>query len=192
MMIYMTVLLYGQMIGRSVVTEKTSKTVEIMLSSVTSRDLMFGKILGLGLAGLLQYAIWVAMSLLLTLVVGPVFNMSMPVGLTMENMGWLVLFFVLAFFLYSSAYAAMGAASEDEQHLGQMAWPLLIFLMVPLVMISTLVSDPPVWQLVLCLAILSASVVGMAFLAAKIFCVGILMTGKRAALKEVLRWVTVK
>lgn len=220
MMIYMTVLLYGQMIGRSVVTEKTSKTVEIMLSSVTSRDLMFGKILGLGLAGLLQYAIWVAMSLILTLVVGPFFNMSMPSGLSMENMGWLVLFFVLAFFLYSSAYAAMGAASEDEQHLGQMAWPLLIFLMVPLVMISTLVSnpdssiavflsifpmtspivmlvrvlvsDPPAWQLGLCLAILSASVVGMAFLAAKIFRVGILMTGKRPSLKEVAKWLAVK
>ncbi|MDP2790374.1 MAG: ABC transporter permease [Rectinemataceae bacterium] len=220
MMIYMTVLLYGQMIGRSVVTEKTSKTVEIMLSSVTSRDLMFGKILGLGLAGLLQYAIWVAMSLLLTLVVGPFFNMTMPAGLSMANMGWLVLFFVLAFFLYSSAYAAMGAASEDEQHLGQMAWPLLIFLMVPLVMISTLVtnpdssiaiflsifpmtspivmlvrvlvSDPPAWQLGLCLAILCASVVGMAFLAAKIFRVGILMTGKRPSLKEVVKWLAVK
>ncbi len=220
MMIYMTVLLYGQMIGRSVVTEKTSKTVEIMLSSVTSRDLMFGKILGLGLAGLLQYAIWMVMSLLLTLVVGPFFHMAMPAGLSMANMGWLVLFFILAFFLYSSAYAAMGAASEDEQHLGQMAWPLLIFLMVPLVMISTLVtnpdssvalvlslfpmtspivmlvrllvSDPPVWQVGLCLALLAASVVGMAFLAAKIFRVGILMTGKRSSIKEVLKWLTVK
>lgn len=220
MLIYMTVLLYGQMIGRSVVTEKTSKTVEIMLSSVTSRDLMFGKILGLGLAGLLQYAVWIAMALALTKFVGPLFNLTMPAGLSVENMFWLVVFFILAFFLYSSAYAAMGAASEDEQHLGQMAWPLLIFLMVPLVMISSLVtnpdssisvflsifpmtspivmlirilvSDPPAVQIGLCLVILAASVAGMAFLAAKIFRVGILMTGKRPALKEVLRWVTVK
>lgn len=90
MMLYMTVLLYGQLIGRSVVMEKTSKTVEIMLSSVTSRDLMFGKILGLGLA------------------------------------------------------------------------------------------------------LLAASVAGMAFLAAKVFRVGILMTGKRPKLKEILRWIAVK
>ena len=220
MLIYMTVLLYGQMIGRSVVTEKTSKTVEIMLSSVTSRDLMFGKILGLGLAGLLQYGIWVAMAMLLTKLIGPVFNLSMPAGVSTGNMLWLVIFFVFAFFLYASAYAALGAASEDEQHLGQVAWPLLMFLMFPLVMISSLVtnpdstvsvflslfpmtspivmlvrilvSEPPAWQIALCLALLAASVAGMAFLAAKIFRIGILMTGKKPKLKEVLRWITVK
>lgn len=220
MLIYMTVLLYGQMIGRSVVTEKTSKTVEIMLSSVKSRDLMFGKILGLGLAGLLQYAVWVSMAFLLKRFVGPLLGLSLPAGISTGNLVWLVVFFILAFFLYSSAYAALGAASEDEQHLGQMAWPLIMFLIVPLVMISTLVtnpdstlvvilslfpltspivmlarvlvSSPPVWQLALCLALLVAAVAGTAILAAKIFRVGILMTGKRPKLKEVLRWVTVK
>jgi ABC-2 type transport system permease protein len=220
MLIYMTVLLYGQMIGRSVVTEKTSKTVEIMLSSVKSRDLMFGKILGLGLAGLLQYAVWVSMAFLLKRFVGPLLGLSLPAGISTGNLVWLVVFFILAFFLYSSAYAALGAASEDEQHLGQMAWPLIMFLIVPLVMISTLVtnpdstlvvilslfpltspivmlarvlvSSPPVWQLALCLALLVAAVAGTAILAAKIFRVGILMTGKRPKLKEVLRWVTVQ
>jgi len=220
MLIYMTVLLYGQMIGRSVVTEKTSKTVEIMLSSVKSRDLMFGKILGLGLAGLLQYAVWVSMAFLLKRFVGPLLGLSLPAGISTGNLVWLVGFFILAFFLYSSAYAALGAASEDEQHLGQMAWPLIMFLIVPLVMISTLVtnpdstlvvilslfpltspivmlarvlvSSPPVWQLALCLALLVAAVAGTAILAAKIFRVGILMTGKRPKLKEVLRWVTVQ
>lgn len=220
MLIYMTVLLYGQMIGRSVVTEKTSKTVEIMLSSVKSQDLMFGKILGLGLASLLQYAVWISMVFLLKRLVGPLLGLSLPVVISTDNLVWLVVFFILAFFLYSSAYAALGAASEDEQHLGQMAWPLIMFLIVPLVMISTLVtnpdstlvvvlsifpltsplvmfvrvlvSSPPVWQLVLCIALLVAAVAGTAILAAKIFRVGILMTGKRPTLKEVLRWVTVQ
>jgi ABC-2 type transport system permease protein len=220
MLIYMTVLLYGQMIGRSVVTEKTSKTVEIMLSSVKSQDLMFGKILGLGLASLLQYAVWISMVFLLKRLVGPLLGLSLPVVISTDNLVWLVVFFILAFFLYSSAYAALGAASEDEQHLGQMAWPLIMFLIVPLVMISTLVtnpdstlvvvlslfpltsplvmfvrvlvSSPPVWQLVLCIALLVATVAGTAILAAKIFRVGILMTGKRPTLKEVLRWVTVQ
>ncbi|MDP3178831.1 MAG: ABC transporter permease, partial [Spirochaetaceae bacterium] len=63
MLLYMTVLLYGQLIGRSVLQEKTSKTVEIMLSSVSSRELMAGKILGPGLAGLIQYGFWVVMAL---------------------------------------------------------------------------------------------------------------------------------
>jgi ABC-2 type transport system permease protein len=220
MLLYMTVLLYGQLIGRSVVTEKTSKTVEVMLSSVTSQDLMFGKILGLGLAGLLQYAVWLSMATVLTQLVGPLFHLAIPAGVTAANLSWLVLFFILAFFLYASAYAALGAASEDEQHLGQLAWPLLLFLIIPLVMIGSLVTNPesplavalslfpmtspivmlirilvappPFWQILLCVALLALSVAGMAILAAKVFRVGILMTGKRAKLKEVLRWIGVK
>ena len=220
MLLYMTVLLYGQLIGRSVVMEKTSKTVEIMLSSVTSRDLMFGKILGLGLAGILQYGVWVSMAMVLTKLAGPLLGLTVPPGLSARNLFWLVLFFVLAFFLYASAYAALGAASEDEHNLGQIAWPLLMFLIIPLVMIGTLVtspdstlsvvfslfpmtspivmlirilvSPPPSWQLFLCVGLLLASVAGMALLAAKVFRVGILMTGKRAKLKEILRWIAVK
>jgi ABC-2 type transport system permease protein len=220
MLLYMTVMLYGQIIGRSVVTEKTSKTVEIMLSSVTPQDLLFGKILGLGLAGLLQYSVWVSMALVLTRLVGPVFGLSLPPAITAGNLVWLVVFFVLAFFLYSAAFAALGAASEDEQHLGQMAWPLLAFLIVPFVMVSSfisnpdsavalvlslfpmtspivmfvrvLVSSPPVWELALCLGVLVASVFGMALLAARVFRVGILLTGKRAKLGEILRWIWVK
>ena len=59
MLLYMTVLLYGQTIGRSVLNEKLSKTVEIMLSSVSPMDLLFGKVLGKGLASLVQYGVWI-------------------------------------------------------------------------------------------------------------------------------------
>ncbi|MBN1519991.1 MAG: ABC transporter permease [Spirochaetales bacterium] len=220
MLIYMTVLLYGQMIGRSVVQEKTNKTVEVMLSSVSSRQLMFGKILGLGLAGLLQYAVWMGMATALIHLIGPAMNVSLPASISMANFGWLVLFFVLAFFLYAGGYAALGAAAEDEHHLGQLAWPLLVFLIVPLVLISPmvmnpgspivvalsyfpmtspivmlvrlLVSTPAWWELALCLGLLAITVYGMAVLAAKIFRVGILMSGKRPSFGEVLRWARVR
>jgi ABC-2 type transport system permease protein len=63
----------------------------------------------------------------------------------------------------------------------------------PIVMLSRiLVASPPVWHLVLCIGILVASIVGMMVFAGKVFRVGILMTGKRPKLKEVLRWVKVK
>jgi ABC-2 type transport system permease protein len=220
MMLYMTVLLYGQMIGRSVVQEKTSKTVEVMLSSVSSRELMTGKILGLGLAGILQYGIWVSVALILVKVAGPALHIALPPAMTPANLLWLVAFFILAFFLYAAAYAALGAASEDEYNLGQLAWPLLIFLIFPLVMIGSfvmnpnspvavvlsifpmtspivmliriLIASPPVWQIGLCLVLLALSIYGMSVLAAKIFRVGILMSGKRVRLGEVLRWIRVK
>jgi len=218
MLIYMTTILYGQLIGRSVVQEKVSKTVEVMLSSVSSRELMIGKILGLGLAGLLQYGVWAGMALVLSKLLAPALGIAAPAAVSLGNIAWLVVFFVLAFFLYAAGYAAIGAAAEDESHLGQLAWPLLIFLIIPLVMISSfvmnpnstlsvllslfpmtspivmlirvLVSPPPLWQLALCLGLLAATIYAMMAAAAKIFRVGILMTGKRTTLKEMMRWIS--
>jgi ABC-2 type transport system permease protein len=217
LLLYMTILLYGQMIGRSIVTEKTSKTVEILLSSARPNEIMFGKIFGIGAAGLLQYAVWVGAGLLIILFVGPALNFRLPASLNPASLIFLVLFFLAAFFLYSGAYAALGAAAEDEQNLGQLAWPLIIFLVVPMVMVSPLVMSPnsvfsqilsyfpltaPVvmftrvlvdmpsaWELLICFTILAASIFFMITAAAKIFRVGILLTGKRFTLREIARWL---
>ncbi|MBI9103148.1 MAG: ABC transporter permease [Spirochaetales bacterium] len=215
MLLYMTTLLYGQMIGRSVVVEKTSKTVEVMLSSVRPSELMFGKILGLGLAGLVQYLFWIGLSLLIILVLGPALNISLPASIRPASMGYLFLFFILAFFLYSSIYAAIGAASEDEQHMGQLGWPLIIFLVIPMVLVSTLVANPEglltkilsffpltaptvmlirvlvqmpaLWELGLFLIIMIVSIVLAVVGSGKIFRLGILLSGKKMSIREVLK-----
>ncbi len=217
MLIYMTVLLYGQMIGRSVVNEKTSKTVELMLSSVSPRQLMFGKIFGIGFAGIVQYSFWVLMGLVLIKFIGPVFNLSIPQSLTPGNLVFLVLFFVLAYFLYSSAYAALGSAAEDETHLGQLGMPLIFMLIIPLILVSpivmnpgmglsvvlsffpftsplvmltrVLVDTPPVWEILTAVGIVILTILLMIWASAKIFRVGILMTGKRLKLGEIIKWV---
>jgi ABC-2 type transport system permease protein len=215
MLLYMTVLLYGQVIARSVLTEKTNKTVEIMLSSVRAMDLLFGKILGKALASLLQYGIWVAISAAVLKLVGPRLGVSVNVGLSVSMLAYLVLFFILAFFLYCSLYAALGAASEDEQHLGQLAWPVVIFLVIPVVMISPIITTPqaPViiglslfpltapivmflrilvgaalpWEILVSIGLIIATTAAVIWLSAKIFRVGILMTGKRFRFSEVMR-----
>jgi len=220
MLLYMTILLHGQSAARSVLKEKTSKTVEIMLSSVKPSEMLFGKIFGQAAAGLLQYAFWLSTAALLMKVVGPAFNLSLPVALNSSNLFYLVLFFILAFFIYSSAYAGIGAAAEDESHLGQLSWPVMIFLIVPMVMVSAiimnpsaplvvffsffpltapivmferlLIGSPAAWEVLLCVAILIATIAGITFAAAKIFRVGILMTGKRFKFGEVLKWVRYK
>ncbi len=216
MLLYMTVLLYGQLIGRSVLQEKTAKTVEIMLSSVSSRQLMVGKILGPGLAGLIQYGVWLGLALVGVKALGPALHLSLPSVLNSANLIWLVVFFLPAYSLYASIYAALGAGAEDEQHLAQLAWPLLLFLILPMVLVSflvtnpnatvsvflsffpltspivmlirVLVSPPPAWQLALSLGLMALTVWGAAVLAGKVFRVGILMTGKRRKLGEILRW----
>jgi ABC-2 type transport system permease protein len=217
MLLYMTVLLYGQTIGRSVVMEKTSKTVEIMLSSVRPLDLMFGKILGRALAGLLQYAIWTGMTLLVINLIGPAFGVTRSLGLSPLVLAWLVLFFIIAFFIYCSLFAGLGAASADEQHLGQLSWPLILFLVLPIVLISPILMSPsspfvvalslfpltasvvmfmriltggvPTWQILLSVALQLAAIAGAVALAARIFRVGILMTGKKFTLRQISRWV---
>ena len=217
MLLYMTTLLYGQMIGRSVVVEKTSKTVEIMLSSIRPLDLLFGKLLGRGMAGLVQYGIWISVALLLIQVLGPAVNLTTSISLKPAHFGFLILFFILAFFLYSSIFAALGAGAEDEQHLGQLSWPFIMFLVIPMVLISpivmnptslfviilayfpltspivmfvrVLIGNPKAWEILICIAILISTIGVTILLSAKIFRVGILMTGKRMKVKEILRWI---
>jgi ABC-2 type transport system permease protein len=217
MLLYMTVLLYGQTIGRSVLTEKTSKTVEIMLSTVRPMELLFGKILGKALASLLQYGIWLSVTALFLRLLGPRLGLSLTMGGSLQTLAYLVLYFVLAFFLYCSLFAALGAASQDEQHLGQLSWPLIVFLVVPIVMISPVIGSPnsPVivalslfpltasevmfmrivagaavpWEIAASIGILLAAIAGAVALSAKVFRVGILMTGRRFRLGEILRWL---
>ncbi len=217
MLLYMSTLLYGQMIGHSVVVEKTSKTVEVLLSSARPSEIMAGKIIGIGCAGLLQYAIWISAALLIRSVMAEGFASAILSSFSLSTLLLLLLFFIAAFSLYASLYAALGAAAENEQNLGQLAWPLIIFLVIPMVMISNLVLNPnsvltialsyfpltspmvmfvrvlvempQLWELVLCFAILILSIAGILWFSSRIFRVGILMTGKKVTIKEMLRWV---
>jgi len=217
MLIYMTVLLYGQMIGRSVLSEKTSKTVEIMLSSVLPLELLYGKIFGKGIAGILQYLFWGIVAVILVNVAGPAFDLSLPASLTVSNLVYLILFFILAFFLYASIYGALGSGAEDDQHLGQLQTPVIMLLVLPLVLVSAMImnpdgaltvtlsyipftapivmllriiiSDPQLWEILLSVGIQIITIAGMVYLSAKIFRVGVLMTGKRPSLSEIIKWV---
>ncbi len=216
-LLYMTILLYGQSIGRSVVMEKTQKTVEILLSSVRTDELLFGKILGSAFASILQYVFWIGVTVFSIKVFGPMLGLTLNIPLESRLLGYLVLYFLLAFFLYSSIYAALGAASSDEQNLGQLSWPLIIFLVLPMVSISVITSNPdgnfsvflslfpltspivmfqriaignpPVSSVLLSIGIILVTTAFTVVLSARIFKVGILLTGKRHTIREILRWL---
>ncbi len=220
MLLYMTTLIYSQMIGRSVLNEKTGKTVEIMLSSVRPATLMAGKIAGIGIAGILQYAIWIVSSLIFIKIVGPHFNLKLPKLLSTGILVYLIVFFLLAFFLYSSIYAACGALASDEQSYGQIQIPFIIPLIVPLTIVSylvinpdspvtvfmslfpltapmtmfirILVSSPGLIQIVLCIVIMLASISAAAIGSGRIFTRTILNTGKNLKLMDGLRIIFVK
>jgi ABC-2 type transport system permease protein len=143
---YMVVFIYGMMVMRSVMEEKTSRIVEVMISSVKPFQLMLGKIVGVGAVGLTQVAIW---AILIPLIVGGAglifgFNAPQPelagaaeinpddaeamIGLAiqeMSNQNWLlilplfIVFFLGGYFLYSSLFAAVGSAMGDDLGEGQ-------------------------------------------------------------------------
>ena len=215
-LLYMTVIFYGQLIARSALGERTSKTVEIMLSSVNPLELMFGKVFGKGIAGIIQYGLWIGIALLLGTVAGPQLGLDVPRALSTGNLAALLLFFVGAFLLYSSAYAAIGAGAADEQHVGQLGIPLLAMLIVPMVLIApivmapdsglsvvlsifpftapivmlvrVLIGSPPLLHLFLSFALLAATIAGTIWLAARIFRVAILASGTRPTLRQLLKY----
>ena len=216
-LLYMTILIYGQMIGRSVLNEKLSKTVEIMLSSVSPLELLFGKILGHAAASILQYAVWVGMGYFFIRTIGPLVGLTSLPTIPASLVGYLLVFFLLGFFLYSSLYAALGAAAEDETNMSQLAWPLIMFLVLPMMTVSGIITNPnsslaiflslfpmtaPIvtflrivvttpkpWEIAAAIGILLCTVAAAVLLSAKIFRIGILMTGRRFSLKDVGQWL---
>ncbi len=216
--LYMTILLYGVTVMRGVIGEKSSRIVEILLSSLKPSQLMAGKILGVGCVGLTQYLIWVTFGLLLTTVgatylgLGSIVRMIPP-----ATFFYFILFYLLGYFLYATLYAGIGAICTSEQEAQQSQFPVIALLIVPLLLISMIIKNPdgipstvlslipffapmlmflrinvaapPMAQILVSIALLLATIVVMIWVVARIFRVGILMYGKKPSLPEVLRWV---
>jgi ABC-2 type transport system permease protein len=218
MTLYTTVLMYGVSVMRSILEDKNSRVVEIMLSSVTAQDMMAGKILGVGAVGLTQILVWsvlgsvVSLPTIMALAGGKAgIEISSTAGI------FFGVFFLLGYLLYSAMCAALGAMVNSEQEAQQMQFPIILPMVITLVMmpyvirqpdapLSVIVSmipfcaplamylrivvqQPPAWQLALCITILVATIYGMLVLSARIYRVGILMYGKRPTLPEIVKWV---
>ena len=218
MLLYLVVLIYGVAVMRSVIEEKSSRIMEVLLSSVTAKELLAGKILGVGAVGLTQILIWITFAVAFA-VSGMMAAKSFVSEIHIPTAGVIFfgVFFVLGYFLYSAMYAAIGSMVTTDQEAQQMQWPamvpiiLAVFLMNPviqqpnsqlafwlsiipffaplLMLVRVLVEEPPVWQLALCLGLMLATIYGLLSLASRIYRVGILMYGKRPTLPELRRWL---
>jgi ABC-2 type transport system permease protein len=217
MIMYMTVLLYGINVMRSILEEKTSRIMEVMLSTATSNEMMAGKILGVGAVGLTQIGIWaVAAAVYLAgaavTAVGSLKNVLNPLLLI-----YFVVFFLLGYVLYSALCAAIGSMVNSEQEAQQMQFlvmmPLILAVIFivnifqhpsspiavfgslfpftsPLVMFSRIAMQmPPWWQIAISIALLVGTIYAMIWLCGRIYRVGILMYGKKPNLPEILKWI---
>jgi ABC-2 type transport system permease protein len=226
--LYIALLLYGVQVMGSVIDEKTSRIVEVLVSSIRPFQLLFGKVLGVGAVSLLQFLIWgVAGRFLLgqrAALLSRMPNRSQDMGqvfqvphLSLATAIVFVAFFLGGFFLYSAMFAAVAAMSSTEQEARQSQAPVTVLIMIAffssfatlanpesrlsvtlsLVPFTAPIATPARWaagnltwlDVTSSLALLVVGTVVVTWVAARIYRVGILMTGKRPSLREVARWV---
>jgi ABC-2 type transport system permease protein len=145
-LLYMVVAIYGQLVMNGVLEEKTSRIVEVLLATTTPRELLYGKLVGIGGAGLTQLAVWMVALGALT---APGVLGAMATGLAdvvpTVSPAVLVHFlahFLLGFFLFSAMYAAIGSAVNTTQEAQPLTGIILPFLIAPVLFMPAVINDP--------------------------------------------------
>jgi ABC-2 type transport system permease protein len=215
MMLYFMMIFYGQFTMQAVIEDKSSRVVEVMLASVTPTQLMAGKILGQGLVGFTQFAVWMTAAVLFTRVGGSLSGVDMNLSVISPDL-WVYfgVFFVFGYLLYSLLYAGFGAlcsSPQDAQQFqgfitimivlpmlllqvalqnpdGQLATGLSLFPMfTPILMfIRVVVSKPPLWQIALSIVLMITSTVVAFRFTGKLFRLSILNFGKAPSWREIM------
>ena len=251
LVLYMFLLMYGQMVMTSIIEEKNNRVLEVMVSSVKPTQLMVGKILGIGSVAVTQIAIW---GVLISSAVCILLPMLLPADIMAQatalnagtldssasnvdadllgviaaagNVAYIVKLFALmaafllgGFLFYASMFAAIGSAVDNIQDASQLQTAAIMPIIIALVISMSVATDPnsplafwtslvpftspmimmmripfgiATWEIALSLGILYISIIGMIWIAAKIYRVGIFMYGKKPSLKELIRWINYK
>ena len=231
MLIYIMILTYGMMVMRSVIEEKTSRIMEVMVSSVSPFQLMMGKVVGLGAAAFTAVGIWVAFGAALYFGSGA---FSIPIDPSTSKLifhplvvVFFVLFLISGYMLYSTLFALVGSIVNTEKEAQNYVMPITMSIILPVILGLSVVQEPnsalattlsfiPLFaptmmmmrivfvapaatsfspfsgilgESILAFLIVVAATVGIIWLTAKIFRVGILMYGKRPTLPELIKWL---
>ncbi len=217
MLLYMAVLLYGISVMRSVLEEKTSRILEVLLSSATSTQLMAGKLLGVGAVGLTQILVWVVIAGVFALPAMAMLPSLSELQIPPVALIGFAAFFLFGYLLYSAMYATIGAITTTEQEGQQLqfivviplvlsvfmlapalrnpsapaiVWLSMIPFFSPILMYARIViQTPPLWQIALSVVLLIATIAGILVLCARIYRIGVLIYGKRPNLPEILKWL---
>ena len=154
--LYLFTLLYGSMIMRSVLEEKTTRIVEVIISSVKPHQLLFGKMIGVCLVCLTMFLIWGGSAVLLLMNITPILGLFGIQNLPLEFIEitaiikstgvsaflYFLIYFVSGFFLFSAVYAAAGAICNSEEEAQQVATPLVMVLIIPFMLMFGLFRAP--------------------------------------------------
>lgn len=212
-LIYLSLMINGQSVAQGVVEEKTSRVVELLLSTIKPWQLMAGKVLGIGVVGLIQMLVIGAGGVITGLAAGV---LTISVSAAVGTVVWLIVWYLLGFFMYSIVFAALGALVSRQEDVGGATMPALMFVIAGYVVgISVLPSDPgntfvevlsvipvfaptlmpmrlamggvPVWEAVLSVGLVVLMIPGLIWLAARIYRNAVMRSGAKVKLRDALR-----
>ena len=238
-LIYMAILLYGSFVMQAVVEEKSTRIVEIIISSARPFDLLMGKVLGVGMTGLVQMGAWALIlsgimiygGTIAALFIDPS-TLNLPETATSAEVmaaadipipqldpmifAAFVLFFLMGYLMYASLFAAVGSAVENVQDAQSLTIPLMLPIILAMAVLTPVIESPdstlanvmshfpltspiimmvrisitdiPLWEVGLSLAILLGSFLGAIWFSGRIYRVGVLSYGKKPSLAELIRW----
>jgi ABC-2 type transport system permease protein len=211
--VYIALLIYGPAVAQGVVEEKSSRIVEILLTTIRPWQLMLGKVFGIGLIGLFQLGLVAAVGVGAGVATGAIdFPASLAAGIAV----WAVVWFLLGYLAYALMFAALGALVSRQEDVGGVTAPALMLIILPYVLgISILPADPnnsflatasliplfsptlmpmrialgvaPAWQIALSVTLTALLIVAMVWLAGRIYGNAVLRTGSRVAFRDALR-----
>ena len=210
-LLFISIAVYGNLVAQGVVEEKSSRTIEVLLATVRPTDLLAGKISGIGFVGLLQLGLVGAAALLAASLTKAVSIPALGVVEVASYLAW----FLLGFALYASAYAAVAALVSRPEEVQSATTPVTVVLAVSYVLMFFALPDPtgplstvlsllppsaPIfmpmriaagaavpWQVGLAMALTVAAIIGVVWLAGRIYANSALHTGARVRLLDAFR-----
>lgn len=247
-LIYITMFIFGAMVMRGVMEEKTNRIAEVIVSSVKPFQLMMGKIIGIGAVGLTQLLLWMVLIFIISTVAGAFLpadvmhqvqqiqnnpstlntNAAQFSGVAkgianLSSLNWPVIlgcflfYFLGGYLFYSALFAAIGSVINEDPQEAQslmlpitmpiifgfiimtsnidspdspaMFWASLIPFTSPIVMMARIPSEPPFWEIALSMVLLIGGFIFTTWFAGKVYRTGILLYGKKASWKEMIKWI---
>jgi ABC-2 type transport system permease protein len=211
LLLYVAVMMCGYGIAAGIVAEKSSRVVEIILSAIRPNELLAGKVIGVGLLGLLQIAVVLVAGLAVALATG---NADLP-STTAQTSVLVAIYFLLGYAFFGLAFAACASLVSRQEDIGSVTTPLLILLIGGYILSTSALQNPegplavvltfvpptaplvvpgraaqsalPAWQLVTSIGIMALSVAGMVRLAARIYTRSVLRFGTPIKVWDALR-----
>jgi ABC-2 type transport system permease protein len=215
MLFYVLIVTAASLMMNSVAKEKENRVMEVLMSSIKPRQLLTGKILGLGLVGLLQLVVWLGTALVLLRLGGSTLQVPPEIQPSPAIMLWGMVFFILGYLVYATIMAGVGALVGTVKEASQATFIVILPILIPLMMVGAIINQPnalmpvvlslipftapntimtrmavtpiPIWQLLLSISLLILTIILLLRAVAGMFRAQLLLTGKKFSLGLLLR-----